>query len=276
MFFIFSLVFISCSQEIITPDRVINTPVSLSAVSYKNGITVSFFGNNNEEGFQGYNIYISTSQNIGSQNISAVKNNYDLYPTFPYYYTGCYNDGSAKSSLILYKDSSGSSILSHQTYYIAVKALAIINDKNYESEFSGEVSVYVLQYTNFILYNNNITGQSNDSFIFDAFQITDVSAGSMGSADAVFKLISINNKIVPAVVLSDNIMMADIGYFENIYADTGNVNDPETAAATNIILQNHLYLLKKNNKIYRLYVEKTVDSADSLTENISMELSFGY
>jgi len=266
--------FFSCSQEITAPDRVINTPVAVKALSYKNSIKVKFYGNNREAGFQGYNIYIS--DNHIDNNTAAVKNNTGGYPTFPLWYSGCYEDGSAESSIILYKDSNNNPIVNHKTYYVKIKAHAVINDKTYDSDFSSEAAVYVLKYTNFVLYNNNVVGQTNDGLALDSVSPVNVPDSGSSSVDIIFQLIMFNGNTEPAFVLNNNIGIENIGYADDIYTDPGDRTLSYSVKKTNIIYTKNLYFLSKNNKEYRIYVKKGVESANNTTDNVNIEIGFGY
>ncbi len=270
---ILGIIFYSCQKDIVAPDIVINIPVKVNALPVKNGIKVEFYGNNNEEGFKGYNIYINRNSDIKKLNLSPVNNN--TYPTLPYYYSTCYYDGRAKSYVTLYKDSHGSSISNHQLYYITVRAVTILNDRTNMSDYSEEVSVYTIEETNFILNNNNISGITNDGIDLNG-NIYPVNALDNGSgADIVFKLININNKILPAFILKSTLQIQDKGVVNNIFDIEDIPQEGYYSISTNIIFNNHIYLIKKDNNIYRIYIQSGAEEKNSLTDNISISVEAG-
>ncbi len=267
LLYIILLSFYNCENKISAPERVINQPGILEAYGYNNSITVKFYGNNIEEGFKGYNVYISKIAGMISQGMEPVENFYGFKPTLLYASTGCFADASQKSYVTLTKDSSGNLLVNNTDYYIAVSAYLLIGDNEYESDVTEEVQVKINIKTNVILSNQQIMGNTNEGIIFtnnNGFKyigVPDVPiAGSAG--DMFFKLQNINSTILPVLSTEynrhGNNSIQDVGYVADM-AEFNNI--PELGYIQNdylVAIENHLYILKipKENRHIKIYVDQ--------------------
>jgi len=71
--FILSIVIFNCQTKFQIPEKTVNPPIGLTAYPTNNGIIIKFYGNNVEEGFTGYNIYVSTSPTLPTITLILLK-----------------------------------------------------------------------------------------------------------------------------------------------------------------------------------------------------------
>ncbi len=230
LFFVFSPLFYSCENKITLPERIINQPGNVEAYGYDNKITVKFYGNNIEEGFSGYNVYISKTANIMYQGLEPVYTK----PTLSYGSLGCYPYASQKSYISLTNDSSSVKITNGNKYYIAVSAYVLIGSTEDESPLTEEVSVLVGKKTNVIL--------------------------SVGSN----YLITYTTNSIGLPLLSTTNSIQDVGYVAdmdeyNYIPVSGYIPDASLAA-----IESHLYILNSNGKHIKIYVERIFDTKESI------------
>ncbi len=237
LFFIFLPFFYSCENKITLPEKVINQPGNVEAYGFDNKITVKFYGNNIEEGFQGYNVYISKTPGIAAQNIEPVLNSFQTKPTLLYGSVGCFPYASEKSYVSLTNDSSKAKITNNNEYFVAVSAYVLIGSTEDESPLTEEVSVRVSKKTNVIL---NV----NDNYLNNEFTYTTNSVG--------LPLLSTTNSI------QDVGYVADMDEY-NYIPVSGYILDGSLAA-----IDGHLYILNSNGKHIKIYVERVFDTKESI------------
>jgi len=281
-FFLYFLLFVlSCEKEILLPDIFINLPGAPELSGYNNKIIIRFYGNNNEEGFQGYNVYASELPDLLEQNLPAIRNENDSYPTLLYSSPNCYSDGTEKSYLTILKDSNGNLITKGKTYYVALSSYLVIDSKNYESSLSVEKSVTIKSKTNIILNNQNKNGNTNEGIIFyPSFTILNLPDSITNiSCDLFFKLENIDNKILPVLsVENGNVGIQDMGYNSDIDFYQ---NFPETGYVFKdfvIAIKGHIYILYfPSVKMYaRVLVNNIIGDNISLDSDSKIELIIIY
>ena len=72
-FLLLLILFLQCQKTFEMPERIINPPINVITYPTNQGIIVKFYGNNIEEGFSGYNVYVSDKSGIKNQSISPIK-----------------------------------------------------------------------------------------------------------------------------------------------------------------------------------------------------------
>jgi len=219
------ILFSSCRNKIVAPDRIINPPGNVEVYAYNKSITVKFYGNNVEEGFAGYNIYISPRKRIADQHLEPVLNSYGNKPTLLFSSTNCYPDASAKSYVVLTTDSEEKPILNGKSYFIAVSAYLIIGDNKYESDLTEEVKVRVGTKKTIIISNQNIPGRKLDGIIIkNSLIISNIDVPDTpvpySTGDMYFKYCDISGSLLPVLSTEFNRYgdngIQDIGYIANI------------------------------------------------------------
>jgi hypothetical protein len=282
LFLIFiSLFFIlNCQTEFEMPDLKVNSPINLKAYPTNKGIILKFYGNNREEGFRGYNVYVSANPNIKYQNLEPVKNIYGSTPTLPYGYQGCFPDGLNKSFITVTKDSYNQPILNYKKYYVAVNSVVIINEKEYKSDFSNEAEIIPLNETNISLNNHNITGIENDCIIFSSNNLILTNAPDVLPAvfegDIIFELKNIEGTILPCIVIkSNNRYIQSLGYYNNLYEidyipKSGYISPP----AEILVHDSFVYIFYKPsiNKYIRIYITDAPENQTSILSDVQLKI----
>lgn len=278
------LIFTSCENKISAPDRVINTPGPVDVSGENNSITVKFYGNNIEEGFIGYNVYVGTVADVEAQGLTPVLNYYGSSPTLIYGSVGCYPNATAKSYITLGQDSFGAVIQPKQTYYVAVAAVVLIDDNEYISSYSSESSYTILYQRSTNIYNQSISGQTNDGCIFQAnyqAKVTNVpdSKPNGQTGDMFFKIENIDSQYVPVIsVESNNNGIQDLGYAN----DVNDISSIPTAGYSYNhyvpAIANHIYVLYKasSNQYIKIYITKIDGSYTTLTSDVVLWFEYSY
>ncbi len=277
-------IFYSCENKVTTPERIVNQPGNLEVFGNNNSITVKFYGNNVEEGFNGYNIYVSTVPNLSAQSISPVKNTYGTYPTLLYGSLGCYPNTTQKSFVTIIHDSFGNTISGQATYYVTSSAHLLIGTKEYNSIMASEVSVYIKKKSQTNLYNQSISGKLDDGIIFKSSGnavVTNIPDNytSGQTADMFFKLDNINGSLVPVLsVESNNNGIQDVGYIDNM-DDFGSI--PVSGYIYNnyvVVIEKHLYILKipSLGKYVKVYIDKIDGSYTVITSDVQLIFYYEY
>ncbi|MDD5067518.1 MAG: hypothetical protein PHF84_10790 [bacterium] len=274
--------FCSCENKITAPERVIVPPVGIDVTGYDKGITVKFYGKNVEEGFKGYNVYISKTPGIDRTSLSPVPNAYNSTPTLMYGYGACYPDASEKSYITLYQTSVHGAISNHQLYYVAVSAYAVIGNGKYESPLSEEKGIIIQSVDSNTLYNNAISGKSNDGILFPGSgtgqvkNAPDTVTNNWGG-DLFFKLRSLNGSILPVLsVESCGTGIQDMGYYPSL-DDVSYVPAAGYITGDSILVQeNHVYILYKNGTCIKIYIRDILGSATSLNSDVAVNMKFAY
>ena len=101
--FFISIIFISCSNELITVVDEYNPPYGIKAIPGSNSISISFWSGILASDFVGFNLYAGTSSNFNQPN-DAITNSAGSYPTvansthtrssFTFPISGTYNNGT--------------------------------------------------------------------------------------------------------------------------------------------------------------------------------------
>lgn len=274
----------SCENKITAPERIINQPGPVEVYAVDNSITVKFFGNNIEEGFAGYNIYISKNSGIINQNLSPVQNSYGSTPTLLYGSAGCFPNASEKTYVTVDKDSSGASIIAQEIYYVAISANVVIGDNRYNSNLTEEVAVTIRAKGGISLNNQQISDQTNDGVIFNSsgeVQFINVSNSFTlnGTGDVFFKLQDIDGYITPVLsVESNNNQIQDMGYVGNMdeFNDLPAGGYIENSYVTAI--ENHLYILHKKsvNKYIKIYISQIDGTISAITSDVILWFDYAY
>ena len=279
----FLLFFFSCENKITAPERVVSQPGKVDAQGNNNSIKVEFFGNNIEEGFRGYNVYISSTPGIKNQSLVPVKNKYGLKPTLIYGFTGCFADASQKSYITVTKDSLGRILVNSQNYYVAVSTYLLIGDKEYESILTEEVLVNIKVKNTNTMNNQQVSGNTNEGIVFNDSGICtninipdNIVSGSTG--DLFFKLENVNGTVLPVIsVESNNNKIQDVGFIFDIsdynnYPVSGYIENDYLVA-----IEDHLYILylTSKNKYVKIFIEK-IGSYSSVTDDVKLWLIYEY
>ncbi len=278
------VLFSSCENKITTPEKIINQPGPVETYAVDNSITVKFFGNNIEEGFAGYNIYISRNPGIINQNLSPVQNSYASTPTLLYGNAGCFPNASEKSYVTVDKDSKGASIIAQEMYYVTVSANVLIGDNEYNSNLTEETAVTVRTKAGINLNNQQISDQTNDGVIFNSsgeVQFINVSNSFIfnGTGDMFFRLQDIDDYITPVLsVESNNNQIQDVGYVGNMdeFNDIPASGYIENSYVTAI--ENHLYILYKPsvNKYIKIYISQIDGTISAITSDVILWFDYAY
>ena len=267
------------------PERVINSPINVVAYPTNQGIIVKFYGNNLEEGFRGYNVYVSQSPGIRNQTLDAVKNRYGSVPTLLYGSAGCYPDASQKSFITIKTDSFNSPITNRKKYYVTVTAYLLIDGKSYESEHSNEAEVIPLNEGEAEIFNHKISGKTNDGIIFNAdgtVSIIDVpdTINSGWGGDFVFELIEKNGTVLPYIVIKSNqTYIQDLGYYENINEiDNIPVNGYIQPDVEMPVIESHLYILYKvsSAQYIRVYIVSAPSEQTTELSDVSLKIKWAF
>jgi len=169
--------FQSCGIEPLLPPNIIKAPFNLVLYPHNGSITVQFESYNNEENFDGFNVYLSQSSGIRTSGIEPLKPNGTL-PTIPA--TRYETSGGKVIRWTFSKDASNDPLLNGVTYYVSVRSRSY---DGFLSDFTAEVSttprpesssvLFLANGSGFSLVNNNfsepydikLTRQSNVSFL---------------------------------------------------------------------------------------------------------------
>jgi len=267
------------------PERIINPPINVITYPTNQGIIVKFYGNNIEEGFSGYNVYVSDKSGIKNQSISPIKNNYGGLPTLPYGAYGCYPDASQQSFVTVKTDSFNSPISNGKKYYVTVTAYILVNDKEYESDHSNESEIIPLNEGEAEIFNHKISGKTNDGIVFNSNKTVIITNApdtivSGWGGDFVFELNDFNGEILPCIVIKSNqTYIQDLGYYNNI----NEVDEiPQSGyLAPDIIMpviESHLYILYKPafNQYIRIYVISAPQSQSSDLSDVSLKIKWAF
>lgn len=277
--------FVQCQSKFDIPERVINSPINVVAYPTNQGIIVKFYGNNLEEGFRGYNVYVGHSPGIRNQNLSAVKNRFGSVPTLLYGSPGCYPDASQKSFITIKTDSFNLPITNRKRYYVTVTAYLLIDEKSYESEHSNEAEIEPLNEGEAEIYNHKISGKTNDGIVFNTngtvsvIDAPDTILSGWGG-DFVFELIEKDGTVLPYIVIKSNqTYIQDLGYYENINEiDNIPVNgyiQPDVAMP---VIDSHLYVLYKVStaQYIRVYILSAPSEQTSELSDVSLKIKWAF
>jgi len=276
--------FISCENKVTAPERIVNKPGPVQAVGNNDSITIKFYGNNIEEGFKGYNVYVSTLPDISSQMLSPVVNSYGTFPTLLYGSTGCFPNASAKSFITVSRDSASAPINANTTYYVAVSAYLLIGEKEYNSPLTEDVAVAVKVKGSTNLQNQKIIGKSGDGIIFNndgQITMTNVADNYLmnGTGDLFFKIENTSGTFTPVLsVQSNDSSLQDGGYVANI---DDYVNIPSAGYINNYFIPaiaGHVYILYKPsiNKYVKIYITQIDGSSTSETSDVKLWFEYSY
>lgn len=277
------LMFVSCENKITAPDRAMNQPTGIEVSGFNRSVTVKFYGMNIEEGFTGYQVYVSRIPGmVPGSGITPVYNAYGTLPTLPYGYAGCIPDASRKSYVTVDRTSSGETVSNGAIYYVAVSAYAVIGSTAYETPYSEEKAVTVLAVGSNQLRNRNIAGMSNDGFLFTGsgagqlFNAPDTLAAGWGG-DMFFAVKSINSVLFPVLsVESNQTGLQDLGYYADL-ADYGTLPAAGYIYDSALILvKNHLYALKKGSQFIRIHVTDLPGNVSSLDSDVILKFKYAY
>ncbi|MBN1898599.1 MAG: hypothetical protein JW827_07460 [Spirochaetes bacterium] len=278
-------IFYQCQTEFQLPKRIINSPMNVVALPTNQGIIVTFYGNNFEEGFKGYNIYVSPTPGPGSLNIPPVKNEYGGLPTILWGSSGVYPDASQKSYVTIRSDSYNHRITNNQSYYITVTAYLIVNNNEYESDHSNEAQVTPGDEGESEIFNHRISGKSNDGIVFYSSgqahltNAPDTLTSGWGG-DFVFELNQVAASVLPYIVIKSNgDGFQDLGYYASMKELTsiptsGYLQGDISVPAKN----NHLYILHKPliGKYIKIYVLSAPEGQASVTSDVSLKIKWAY
>ncbi len=274
------LIIYSCENKITTPERLMNQPVGIDVFGFNNSIKVQFYGNNIEDGFRGYNVYITETPGI-TTGISPVLNIYSSKPTLPYGMIGCYPDASQKSFITLYNNSNNESILNNRTYYVAISSYATL-DKEYVSPLSEEVAIKVKRVSLTNLNNQTIAGKTGDGILFTGngnIQVIDASDTLVNGwgGDLTFQLKKISGSVVPMLsVLSNNNSIQDIGYYPDITSTEYTPSNGYTINGAISAIVDHVYILNKGGIFIRLYISEISGSISATNSDVVLKLKCAY
>lgn len=278
--FLFFVIIYSCENKITAPERLMNQPVGIEVFGFNNSIKVQFYGNNIEDGFRGYNIYITETPGI-TTGATPVLNIYSSKPTLPYGMIGCYPDASQKSFITLYNNSKNESILNNRTYYVAVNSYATL-DKEYVSPLSEEVTIKVKTVSLTNLNNQTIAGKTGDGILFTGngnIQVIDASNTLVNGwgGDLAFQLKNVSGNVLPMLsVLSNNNSIQDIGYYPDITSTEYTPTSGYNANGAVVAIINHLYILNKSGIFIRLYISDISGSISATNSDVVLKLKCAY
>jgi hypothetical protein len=271
---------VACDNKVTAPDRIVNPPGNIIGYGHNKSITVSFYGNNIEEGFQGYNVYIAQTPGITVNNAQLLTQPTGIEPTLPRSSPTCFPDARQRSYVTVISNATNN-IVTGQSYYLAVLTVLQIGNKEYLSDLTHEVLVPVGKYSNIVLFNQQINGRADDGVEFTNLMASNmnvpdtISPGTTG--DLFFKLEQVNGNIIPVLSVEDNLNeIQDAGYAEDIHGHQGIPSGGYIQNGFITAVENHVYYLylKNDNQYVKLYIASINGVINNIDDEVSIEIEY--
>lgn len=211
-FIALSLLFlgVGCSQQVLTlPEIFMNKVAELETSSSNRAIRLQFRGANNETGFIGYDVYVGTQASVYPErpvvNPSALVT-LPLSKSIP----------DTLHTLVLTNDSYTNNLINGKEYHVTVCAVNLRNGAFRNGPFSSLSSVVPMTNWTVELYDQTVSGQTNDGILLQVsgipvrLNVPDTIAANTVS----FYLSSFANPITPALFLSvysNEVIIQDLG-----------------------------------------------------------------